>query len=427
MKWLYHHVTRSVNAVPFTVLPPRKDNSIVILGDPISKFNIKEVQFLQGFAISASITQSSATCHKPTWFQKNVPTSSGGADTAEAIFRARKIPLLAAGLVALGFGVYFSMMVSSLSRQSSSASTSSSSTADEATPTGRPPAFSRESARQFDQCLDASEKTMGISSLRKDLGRAVSGHVIEVAVGTGRNMSFYDWRKILPSSRRGGEPVSKTATSPPAMLSYTGVDVSPDMLEVAIEKLPGTLPGLRGVTPAVTTQPRTGADKKGLKFFSFLDGKLRLAQCDIQHTIPPPAADLTGGQEKYDTVVQTFGLCSVADPGQVIRNLAGMVKPGTGKIILIEHGRARWGIVNTLLDWSAPSHFQKYGCWWNRDIVGIVEAAAEKTPGLRVVRVERPFITQLGTTVWLELAVDRIHGTNTTASTATTRANNVKS
>ncbi|KAL2759500.1 hypothetical protein ACRALDRAFT_2096788, partial [Sodiomyces alcalophilus JCM 7366] len=333
------------------------------------------------------------------------------ADTAEAIFRARRIPLLAAGLVALGGGVYFSMMVSSLSRQSSS-----SSTAHEAIPTGRPSAFSLESARQFDQCLDASEKSMGITSLRRDLGQAVSGHVMEVAVGTGRNMGYYDWRRILPSR----DPVPrKTKPSSEAMLSYTAVDVSPDMLEVAIEKLPNALPGLRGIVPAVSTQTVTGrsADDKGFKLFSFLDGKVRLAQCDIQDTIPPPAADLAEGQEKYDTVVQTFGLCSVADPGRVIRNMADMVKPGTGKIILIEHGRSRWGIVNTLLDWSAPSHFQKYGCWWNRDIVDIVETAAAATPGLRVLRIERPFITQLGTTVWLELAVDHPAAATTTATT----------
>lgn len=262
---------------------------------------------------------------------------------------------------------------------------------------------------------------MGVTSLRKELAQAVSGHVIEVAVGTGRNMGFYDWRKILPSAQRGDTPLSRRKSpSQVPMLSYTAVDVSPDMLEVAIEKLPTALPGLRGVTPAVTGDDG-GPTDKGFKLSSFLEGKIRLAQCDIQNTIPPPAAGLAGGQEKYDTVVQTFGLCSVADPGRVIQNLAEMVQPGTGKIILIEHGRSRWGIVNTLLDWSAPSHFQKYGCWWNRDIVGIVESAVAATPGLRVLRVERPFITQLGTTVWLELAVDPVNDTSSTKTTTATK------
>ncbi|GJC81274.1 methyltransferase OMS1, mitochondrial [Colletotrichum liriopes] len=84
-----------------------------------------------------------------------------------------------------------------------------------------------------------------------------------------------------------------------------------------------------------------------------------------------------------------------------------MVKPDTGRVILVEHGRGWWGFVNGLLDKSAASHFKKYGCWWNRDIAEIVESAAKSLPGLEVVKVDRPYFTQLGTTLWVELRVSR--------------------
>ncbi|VUC34338.1 unnamed protein product, partial [Clonostachys rosea] len=102
----------------------------------------------------------------------------------------------------------------------------------------------------------------------------------------------------------------------------------------------------------------------------------------------------------------TFGLCSVSDPVAVVSNLATAVKPGTGRIILLEHGKGWYGIVNGLLDRNAGQHFEKYGCWWNRDIQALVEEAARKTPGLEVVKVERPFLLQMGTLLWIELKMN---------------------
>lgn len=245
---------------------------------------------------------------------------------------------------------------------------------------------------------------MGITSLRERLGQRASGHVLEVAIGTGRNMAFYDWSTAVGSSPSSDIVVSRRkAPDQMPMVSFTGVDVSTDMLSVAIEKLPSAIPSLDGAAPVVSTRA-SPTSRSGWGVFSYLDGRVRIAQGDIQETLPPPEPVLTTGT-KYDTVVQTFGLCSVADPERVVLNLANAVRPGSGRIILIEHGQSWWGVVNTLLDWSAPSHFRKYGCWWNRDIVGIVENAARANPSLRIIKIERPFITQLGTTVWIELQV----------------------
>ncbi|KAG7152831.1 hypothetical protein HYQ46_005081 [Verticillium longisporum] len=131
-----------------------------------------------------------------------------------------------------------------------------------------------------------------------------------------------------------------------------GVDISADMLGVAIDKLPKAVPGMIEMTPTVSA--RTTSSGGGWREFAYLGGKIRVAH--------------------------------VSDPEKVLSNLASAVKLGTGRIILVEHGRGWWRLVNTLLDWSALAHYRK------------------------IVRLERPFITQLGTTVWIELAVDSPNG-----------------
>ncbi|KJZ78626.1 hypothetical protein HIM_02017 [Hirsutella minnesotensis 3608] len=137
---------------------------------------------------------------------------------------------------------------------------------------------------------------------------------------------------------------------------------------------------------------------------SFLGGHLRLINSDAHRPLPPSPARDSGG--KYDTIVQTFGLCSVSDPVAVIANLACAVKPGTGRIFLLEHGQGWYGLVNGLLDKYAGQHFDKYGCWWNRDIEGLVDEAVKKTPGLETVDLHRPKFWQFGTLVWVELRVN---------------------
>ncbi|KAK2030474.1 hypothetical protein LX32DRAFT_662550 [Colletotrichum zoysiae] len=337
------------------------------------------------------------------------PTSPVPLETAETIFRARKVPLLASGVVALGLGVYLSLLASSL--YSSPCCQCPESTLD-AVPTGRPSVFTKESARKFDQSLDGSEWLMGVTALRQKMATEASGHVLEVAMGTGRNLPYYDWSNILqsqstfPSSTGAKATVAnsegKRLDSPSApILSYTGVDISSEMLGIAIDKLAEAIPQLVGIAPRVMKQPLPPHSDWGV--FSYLSGRLRIFRSDIHEYIPPPPEQMS----KYDFVCSTFSLCSVHDPEQMVRDLANMVKPGTGKIILVEHGRGWSGFVNGLLDKSATSHFNKYGCWWNRDIAEIVENASKSLPGLEVVKVERPYFTQLGTTLWIELRMSR--------------------
>ncbi|TDZ25096.1 Methyltransferase OMS1 [Colletotrichum orbiculare MAFF 240422] len=281
------------------------------------------------------------------------PAGKNVLGTAEAVFRAKRASLIACGVVGMGLGIYAGLLV---------------------------------------------------SSAASSLATEASGHVLEVAIGTGRNLPFYDFSQIIRplagplSLANKGKTFDRSVTAK-SIISFTGVDVSSEMLEITTEKLSKIVPDVE------VAQPRIG-EQDGGEAKSHAANQIRLFRSDIQEFIPSPAVSITGGAAQYDTVVQTFGLCSVRDPAQVIRNLARIVKPDTGRIVLLEHGRGSWGLVNGLLDKSAVSHFQKYGCWWNRDIVEIVETAAASTPGLEIVKIDRPYCTQLGTTLWIELRVN---------------------
>jgi ubiquinone/menaquinone biosynthesis C-methylase UbiE len=102
--------------------------------------------------------------------------------------------------------------------------------------------------------------------------------VLEVAVGTGRNFSFY-----------------------PEGVQLTGIDLSPAMLEIA----------------------RTKADELSL------DADLR--ESDAQE-LPFPDAS-------FDTVVCTLSLCNIPDDRRAIAEMKRVLRPG-GRLLLLDHVRA---------------------------------------------------------------------------------------
>lgn len=290
-------------------------------------------------------------------------------------------------------------------------------------PTGRPTSLSGISAAEFDRELDREEKKAGVTGLRGRLVGRARGHVLEVAVGTGRNFGHYDWEglaggevKAPTEGKEGGKgekgkskgKEEKEGEGEP-MLSFTGVDIASDMLEVAASKLRST-PLLKEAEPSVTVLKDDKGDVAA-GAISFLSDKIRLVKSDAQTYLPPPSAPSSSPSEKqdpyYDTIIQTFGLCSVTSPRAILSNLAPLLRPDTGRILLLEHGRGTWGAVNWWLDRHAARHFGKYGCWWNRDLEGAVREACKETVGGRkveVVGVERPG-GQMGTVLWIELKV----------------------
>ncbi|KAF2453342.1 S-adenosyl-L-methionine-dependent methyltransferase, partial [Lineolata rhizophorae] len=193
----------------------------------------------------------------------------------------------------------------------------------------------------FDAQVATAERVTGILALRRKLAGRARGHVLESAAGSGRNTAFYAADELR---------------------SATFVELSAPMLDAARAKW-------RAARPAVAH-----------------------ARFLARSVLGPDPREA----ERYDTVVQTMGLCSTPEPDRLLRRLGELVRRD-GQILLLEHGRGWWGWLNRWLDVSAPGHADRFGCWWNRDIGAIVERS-----GLEVVEARRPW-RQLGTTWFLVL------------------------
>lgn len=140
-------------------------------------------------------------------------------------------------------------------------------------------------AEKYDYLINTDERFMGMGVLRKQLLYwNAKGTVLEMAAGTGRNCSFY----------------------PSTVDRVVMTDSSDQMLQQARRKLAD----LQLETPK----------------FAVLQGDSK--QLDF-------------ADNSFDTVVDTFGLCSFDDPVAVLKEMERVCKPD-GKILLLEHGRSLW-------------------------------------------------------------------------------------
>lgn len=216
-------------------------------------------------------------------------------------------------------------------------------------------------ADDFDGEVGLSEMLMGVNRMRKSLAQQCTGHVLEVSCGTGRNLSYYDvWKKGHVES-------------------LTFVDLSPQMVDVCKKKweiLMGKK--LNKLNPNLIVR--------------FLPASA-LGAMPFAPTSPTP--------RKYDTVIQTMGLCSTPSPVELLANMVQYLDTDNpdSRILLLEHGRSYRQWLNNILDNSAEKHAEIHGCWFNRDIGALVEDAARQT-GLEIVT-QRRF--HLGTTWVFEL------------------------
>lgn len=147
-------------------------------------------------------------------------------------------------------------------------------------------------ANKYDKEIGRDESVMGINVLRRSLLYFhAKGLVLEVGAGTGRNVDYY------PSS------VDRVLL----------MDLSDKMLAEAKKKL-------------------------------HKDRKTQFA------CVVGDSTSLNFPDDSFDSVVDTFGLCSYDDPVAVLKEMSRVCKPD-GKILLLEHGRSKtWDSISQYLD-----------------------------------------------------------------------------
>jgi phosphatidylethanolamine/phosphatidyl-N-methylethanolamine N-methyltransferase len=148
---------------------------------------------------------------------------------------------------------------------------------------------------------------------RKLWSQVLGPRVLEVGVGTGKNMPYW-----------------------PGGFAVTAIDLTPGMLALAHRR----------------------ADQLGL------EPDLRLG--DVQALDFPDAS--------FDSAVATCVFCSVPDPVRGLREVARVVRPG-GQILLLEHGRPANPLLGGLTDLLSPIVVRLIGANLNRRTVDNVHRA----------------------------------------------------
>lgn len=155
-----------------------------------------------------------------------------------------------------------------------------------------------------------------------------TGDVLEIGIGTGRNLPFYD---------------------------------------------PGKLTALHGLDPAVQMNPkaRQRAQAAGLAV----------------ELITLSAESIPADDARYDTVVCTFTLCTIPDPIAALHEMRRVLKPG-GSLLFCEHGRSPDAPVQRWQDRLTPLWKPLAGgCHLNRDVPAMLQAG-----GFRATEIEARYL-----------------------------------
>jgi ubiquinone/menaquinone biosynthesis C-methylase UbiE len=135
------------------------------------------------------------------------------------------------------------------------------------------------SAPGYDQQIALFEK-IWFGGGREWLTARAQGRVLEVAIGTGRNLPLY-----------------------PAGTAITGIELSPAMLAIARQRAAGL---------GIEADLRTG-DAQALPF----------------------------DDQTFDTVVCALSLCTIPDPATAIAEMRRVLVPG-GRLLLLDHIASSW-------------------------------------------------------------------------------------
>lgn len=185
-------------------------------------------------------------------------------------------------------------------------------------------------------------------------------------MGTGRNMTLYPTAGVQ---------------------SVEGVDNSRDMLAQAQAKY-ALLHGGAELAAASSEASTAAGSSAPAAAASASASPSPAAGASHPLSLPPmsfleaDASSLPHASGTFDTVVDTFGLCSYEDPARALREMARVVRPASqgGRILLLEHGRSQREWINKLLLWQGRKHCRAWGCDLDRDISQLVADS-----GLRIV------------------------------------------
>lgn len=181
---------------------------------------------------------------------------------------------------------------------------------------------SQELSKKYDQFARWYDRVegilglLGVSKLRRRLLQQVSGKVLEVAVGTGKNLPCY-----------------------PHECRIIAVDLNREMLNIA----------------------RKRASKRSMNVaFLLVD-----------------AEALPFTDESFDTVVSSLSTCTFPNPVVALKEMARICRPNR-KVLLLEHGRSDRDWLGRWQDRHADQFAKPLGCHWNREPLDLIRQTGLK-------------------------------------------------
>ena len=141
--------------------------------------------------------------------------------------------------------------------------------------------------------MESPMEILSVSQWRRELLSTVLGKVLEVGIGTGKNLPYY-----------------------PEGIELTGIDISPKMLERAKRKA------------------------------ASLEIKAELLLMDVEQ--------MTFLDRSFDYVVSTFVFCSVPDPIKGLQEVKRVMKDD-GKALFLEHVRSENRFLGKMMDILNPA------------------------------------------------------------------------
>jgi ubiquinone/menaquinone biosynthesis C-methylase UbiE len=184
-------------------------------------------------------------------------------------------------------------------------------------------AFYDRSARDYDRWLHYYERVMGVRAARKRLVSSATGRILEVGIGTGRNLAYY-----APG------------------VEVSAVDLSPEMLDRARRQAEAL---------DIAIDARVG-DAQSLPF--------------------PDAA--------YGTVVATLALSAIPGHMTALAEMRRVLAPG-GKLLVLDHARSHIRAVRWMQALAEPLGRYVGGWHLSRDLLadiassGFVVRSAKRT------------------------------------------------